>query len=864
MNRKNIYYWLLLPVLALMMGACSESNNNEEPDKPDTPVNPVDPGDWQTVPTAGGTIERGDIALTFPQGTFSKEEKVAIKEVKQGELFKEFEASTFYQLTLPASNNKPISVKIKSNGKFADARCVAISPGYRKSTGEDASTSICLDGTFKDNVFTVTLPATKNGGDDSSSTITLGLIEAQEETVAESNVTRAFLEIQGEEGNIKWYYDIGSLEFLMLTKPFRIKLQNMQPDLNNYIRDAIRQINALGFSIETVRTLPFKFIYSSKEPLAYGYFVQNGRNDEWNSIELNMTLLFKGIDETSIKQTIIHELLHYFQSTYDPRPPKKKCGGEEDIISEAASVWVEQFMDNGKLNSSFIQQYLPDFVRSYDNAKKYDSHGYGMSTLLYYLTHPMSEMDAFGIDKNSIVELFKLWKTDEPNYKYAGHTFITFEKWLMNHDCGFMITDEYDDYLLKLFTGKIIDPEFINLDNLGGGPSSVPQDAFKDKEKIEFSGECLSHGCRISKFSVVLRRPLKGKEIIVKQNEPDVRTYVLVQKDNSFVTLDGKAVAGDSIVISGDEMDSTYPNDRFVYLATINSNNTKQKFNISCEIRDAKATITPSEMTFPAEGGTQESKITAPSFSHFGVSVDNAYSSWLSATPAKGGKVMVTAMVNTTSEKRTGYVKCYVAKSADAPESEWVWLTPIKVTQEAGTVMEGWVLVNTEVIKHENTTGDRGQYMNYTASETELSKEGKVIGRIGPYKDVDKLFDLGYVTTIQALPTTLSAGDTLRIHITAKRTTEATIDKDYKNQVAYYDYMAVEMWWNVYNSSGYFGVENLDGPSGGPSSYSTATTSSWDFVYRVPSGSKDKEESIYLTACGSKVIWTYRWGGPSD
>ena len=226
---------------------------------------------------------------------------------------------------------------------------------------------------------------------------------------------------------------------------------------------------------------------------------------------------------------------------------------------------------------------------------------------------------------------------------------------------------------------------------------------------------------------------------------------------------------------------------------------------------------------------------------------------------------MVTAKANTTSEKRMGYVKCYVAKSADAPESEWVWLTPIKVTQKARTVGEEcWVLVNTEVIKHEDTTGDRGQYMKYSASATELSKEGKVIGKIGPYKDVDKLFDLGFVTTIQAPPTTLNAGDTLRIHITAKRTTDATIDKSYNNQVACYDYIAVEMWWNIYNSSGYFGVENLDGPKGGPSSYSTATTSSWDYVYRVPSGRKDKEESVYLTACGSKVIWTYRWGGTSD
>ena len=101
--------------------------------------------------------------------------------------------------------------------------------------------------------------------------------------------------------------------------------------------------------------------------------------------------------------------------------------------------------------------------------------------------------------------------------------------------------------------------------------------------------------------------------------------------------------------------------------------------------KETDAEVSPTELTFEAEGGDQEAKITAPGFSHFGVSVDKTYSSWLSAALAKGGKVTVTAQANTTSEERTGYVKCYVAKNAEAPESEWVWLTPIKVTQKAGS-----------------------------------------------------------------------------------------------------------------------------------------------------------------------------------
>ena len=231
--------------------------------------------------------------------------------------------------------------------------------------------------------------------------------------------------------------------------------------------------------------------------------------------------------------------------------------------------------------------------------------------------------------------------------------------------------------------------------------------------------------------------------------------------------------------------------------------------------------------------------------------------------------------INTINEYLCDIVDHWISMSISTkpkynmPEDFYKWLAKEgyidkKLKKQVDDLDEfrSWRLVKTEAIAHENTTGDRGQYMNYSASATELSKEGKVIGRVGPYKDVDKLFDLCFVVTIQEPPTTLNAGDTLRMHITAKRTTDAALDE--YNKPAYYDYTAVEMWWNIYNSSGYFSVEKLDGPKGGPSSYSTVNTSTWDYVYRVPSGSKDKEESVYLTSCGGKVIWTYRWCGPFD
>ena len=90
-------------LLATPFTACSDSDDPEVPDKPDTPVTPVNPEDYQAVPVSGGTIEKGDIAITFPSGTFTKDEQVAITEVKKGEIGGKNEASPFYQVTMPCT-----------------------------------------------------------------------------------------------------------------------------------------------------------------------------------------------------------------------------------------------------------------------------------------------------------------------------------------------------------------------------------------------------------------------------------------------------------------------------------------------------------------------------------------------------------------------------------------------------------------------------------------------------------------------------------------------------------------------------------------------------------------------------------------
>lgn len=621
---KQSHWWLtILSLVFLLAGltACSSSEGGDN----SSPEIPINDDDWETIPTSGGTIEKGDISIIFPSGTFSEETKVAVTEAKKGEFGGECEVSAFYQIMLPAKIDRQITVKMKPKEQSENVRFVAFSPGLRKSVGDEINHSLSLDASYSEGEYSVILPATNNDADDESSSLTLGLLKVPEG--ASESRTRFLEVIQGKVGNIEWYYDIGTWDYLNMSSANKTKWDNMKPRVNEYIADAIKKIHDLGFSISKDRKIPFVLINDTQRPDAYGYFVQSWNYDEWNTIELNMVKLFSGIDETSIKQTIIHELLHYFQSSYDPRSTsKKKVGGEENTLDEAASVWVEQFMNDGKLNGDFVCGFLPEFIKGLENVDDiypnnhnktlhpikwklrrneiYDHHGYGMSTLLYYLTSPISEMTAFDIDKTKIIELFNIWKNDK---RYAGSTFMTFRQWLRMHDAGgFLDNGDYDQFLIRLLDGKLVQHEKINPEGLYTKTSNITISSLTKKNVDE---SCLNLGCSIDKVIIGSykdsegNKSFKGTQFVVKQLSPDVQTFVFVESYNTkkFELIKGKTVLGDSLVIDGDYLDGLFGGEQksYMWLVTTNHSGETKPYSASVELKKKDENVEPSVAQFP-------------------------------------------------------------------------------------------------------------------------------------------------------------------------------------------------------------------------------------------------------------------------
>jgi hypothetical protein len=99
--------------------------------------------------------------------------------------------------------------------------------------------------------------------------------------------------------------------------------------------------------------------------------------------------------------------------------------------------------------------------------------------------------------------------------------------------------------------------------------------------------------------------------------------------------------------------------------------------------QEKHASVSPTQLTYKADGGMQTVKVTAEGYTKFGFNISEEYKSWLSAKTVKGGTIEITVQPNDTGKERIGYVKVYVCNEEKPTEEQKVYLTPVKVTQAA-------------------------------------------------------------------------------------------------------------------------------------------------------------------------------------
>lgn len=606
--KKVFLLVILLAVGSLAFISCKK-DKYQEPDesKPKDGIT-IGSKDWHEVPLSGCTIELNDISLTIPENTFSEDTKISVTKLKSGSYYGTSEASNFYYITVPPQVNNSISVTLTPSQEGTNVQYAALAPFHRKSTNEDVTGGIDLDCSYDDGKCIILLPTSNNDDEGENLWIIVGLVEDNSSSSSSSEpATRKMTDLTvtpaGQVKNVKWHYAMDTWLWLKMSGDETVKINNLMNTLTPIVTDALTKIHDLGFVLDEERNIPICFIRDTERPNAFGFFNQSYWSDRKSTVEINLEKIDKdGANTDALKATCIHELLHYFQADYDKRSSKKKkIPGEEDILNEAASVWVEQFMYNGKLDAKYLSDYISGYFRGFyisENGNKPAEQGYGMASLLYYLTSPISDLEDYGINKNSIVELFQIWK-DNPEYR--GTSYLTLTKWFSDHQCFFM-DYYYDEFLLAVLTGKVFDLVKIEKGNIEGIDLSSNMYTFNTDRTYTYpTRTCLGLGCAIDLGNVFERTSFEGKEIIIKQEKPDVKTYLIVRdNDYNYEYYKTPATLENPLVIKGEEIDKMLKgaHKSNLYFVTINTFSAKKDYTVTCTIQDKKENDTVPNITY--------------------------------------------------------------------------------------------------------------------------------------------------------------------------------------------------------------------------------------------------------------------------
>jgi hypothetical protein len=601
---KNLF---ILAILTMGLMACSTKEDVADEREPLKPETPVEKDEWETILPDGGVIERDDITIQFPKGTFSSETKVAVSEVKKGQILGEEEVSKFYQITLPYSCAKDFKVTIKCDMKGDDINAVVHSPAMAVGPNKQIYADHTVESSYSNGEYTINIPASDNKDTDATenASISIGLAHMLR-IPGESAGTRA---VDG----ITWHYDISVF--------FQQKyLANWKKaDYPGSIRSALQHLQSLGFKFPGKRNISITWVKEDNEDIS-GHLVQDAWCDIWNGVALN-ELYISNFDkynaDNPVKRTCIHELMHVYQSNYDPRWPvvKRATDGDERMIYECSAVWSEKFNDGGTPSSKFISLYLPRFIKSLtevvevhkgDNElkgkKPYGDHGYGMSALIEYFT---TQRKSEGFNDKSVVEIYEMMKncSTDGGFALSMTTFDLLKAWAKKHNSKFFDNDGYDDFVLKLATGKVISD--INANNLVSGEISQ----ISESSKVEINGDCYPYGGLVQKVHTKFgaeynnKGAFDNKQLVIEQKNEGVQTYVVVVNKNGAKLIDGKAVKDSPLIIDGKTLESLRVGDNynmyFYPISTNCKNQTTLKSEVSMELKEQDFAITKiTEITF--------------------------------------------------------------------------------------------------------------------------------------------------------------------------------------------------------------------------------------------------------------------------
>ena len=659
-----------------LVAACKKEKTNE----------PSAPGtiEWQTVPTEGGAVEKDDITIRIPGETFTTETQVGVTEVMAGETLGEDEVSPFYQVTLPVTIGKPLKVSIKSKETYDDICIVARAPGYDMHSFTAVDFDVPLETTYKDGEYTAEIPAFYNGESTENGNITFGLAR-----IVRDSGTKAGN--PNKVKNVGWH--------LNKTHSFNTMnaLGDLEAALNQYIAEAITAIHALGFQVEGERDIPFSFESSSLKPGEYGRFIQSARGNKWSGIILNKKLVENlGSDHTELRKTIVHELMHYYQSEYDTRwaltKAKFDANGEFLMMYESGGTWVERFVADHSYSNIMILHGDDIFKYGVKWAPKdqfnYQSKGYGLGLVLEWLSRKKGD--------KSIVTLYDHWRD-----KGIKTHIEWLEDWCNTYDYDFFDDGNFRDFLEAAADGKIAKGfDYYKFPGSSENKVTIKNENPRSKEYDIWKYGGLKSDYYFNHWTNSQgTKDVKGRELVVSQQNENIYGLAYLVELEQYKDEDGVQksrpkksqflgyfMADKPLVVTDEgilgKLVTQNPITQLFLITGVIFNKYDEKVLQTVSLAEAdKLEISPDKLSFSHDSGTQ--RVTVDTNKE-DISVTSSDTSWLTASYDKTGKTLDVSVTENGSDKpREGTI----VLSAPLDGGKTIEAA-LSVTQEAGVLKD--------------------------------------------------------------------------------------------------------------------------------------------------------------------------------
>ncbi len=423
-------------------------------------------GEPQTtvVPQTGGKVSMGSMTIDIPSGTFNSDAKVAMVEAKKGYIDGNDELSQYYKVTLPGVS-KPIKVSV-TMPKIDDDEFVRMqfaTMGWAPSVGEEGLVYCYADVTYENGAYVAEIPAMEAPDEIAEIEVYFGITKCNPVDGAAATRTRA----GSSEGK----------DFVLYNKVEDTdNVATVLSKLKSWISAAIIKLEELGYRKPEGCIIN---CYLKKTGGAFGCCSFNPLGKEYSTISFFYDWM--GGKDENIYGTVIHELFHYYQQFYDPRPAciltLGKIKTTDLILDEASSVWSEGLnfisgetlpktpyvaKDNAwlfvpSINADHKDILAPSNGVGMEWSERYQNVGYGAASLIEYLTQKCG---------NKI--LLEMWEERKTGGIFGvSDTKGRIERFANKYGIDIFSQDGYHDFVEKIGIGEVFKeltfPDLINI-----------------------------------------------------------------------------------------------------------------------------------------------------------------------------------------------------------------------------------------------------------------------------------------------------------------------------------------------------------------------------------------------------------------